>query len=137
MRIIEERMRKLVSSSVFLLALAGSAEAEPKEFTCDVKGSSIHCTAAEDNLPTLKTGFLVDLDPEGRDGFFYVGLEVANWRVSEKEFSLDFGIASSRVMVGLSWGAFYNGKVGPFLWAGYNIADNSPAYGVGFTVLKL
>jgi len=130
-------LKRLITSILFLLSLATTVKAEPREFTCKFNEEGVRCLTVEEDTLTLKSGFLIDFDPKNRDGFFYVGLEMVDWKMGKEEFSLDFGIANSRLMLGLGWGAFYKGKVGPFVWAGYNIADNSPAYGVGLTVLKL
>lgn len=123
-------MKAVLLAAGIIMAAAPPAQAE-EEIRCKVvqeEGSK---------YPPLKTGFLVDLDPEGRDGFFYLGLDVVDWKWFDQQFSVDTGIASGRIVTGLSWSPLFDGKVGPFIWAGYNIADNAAAYGIGFTVLKL
>lgn len=122
-----------------LLAMTGSsALAEDKKCNCkkNVPLLSIN-VKPKLKYPPLKTGFLVDLDPEGRDAFFYLGLEIFDWELYGQNFSFDAGLASSRALVGIGWGAFYDGAVGPFIWGGYNVKKNASAFGFGFTVLKL
>ena len=91
----------------------------------------------EVNLPSIKTGFLIDLDPAARDGFFYFGLELYEKKFEKTRMSLDIGVASGRIVSGLGLGIWYNGSVGPFVWAGYNISENAPAWGIGINVFKL
>lgn len=88
-------------------------------------------------LPPLKTGFLVDLDPDNRDGFFYFGFETCSWKLFDQRWSADLGVASGRIIAGLGLGLWFDGAVGPFVWGGYNISENAPAWGIGFNMLKL
>ena len=127
-------MRLLITTLALLLST--SAMAETKQKQCFAAETAVELQQGP-KFPPLKTGFLIDLDPAGRDGFFYIGLEVTSFKVFGEEFSFDVGVASSRVMTGVGWGALYDGKVGPFVWGGYNIAAGALAYGIGFTVLKL
>ena len=112
-------------------ALAEKEKAEAPEATEKRKKS------LSERLPPIKTGFLVDLDPDGRDGFFYFGFETCSWELFGQHWSADIGVASGRVITGLGLGLWFDGAVGPFVWGGYNIGENAPAWGIGLNMLKL
>jgi hypothetical protein len=129
-------MMRLFFVLAFLCYLMAPAIAE--ETKCEETQTKVKEESLRDKLPPIKSGFLIDLDPTGRDGFFYFGLELKSWTLANSQrISVDAGVASSRVLLGLGWGTFFEGNVGPFLWAGYNIAENAPAWGIGLNMLKL
>lgn len=131
-------MKKLaVLFFIGILVVPLRLHAKEKQFTCVPNGDKLDCYRVENSIPTIKSGFLVDLCKESRDGFFYLGLEAFKTKINTYDLSIDFGIASSRVMIGVGSGLLYDNKVGPFLWVGYNIATNAPSYGIGLTVLRI
>lgn len=129
-------MRYITFLLLLLLTTPALAE-KPKKENTDSHFTEEKKESIRTRLPPLKTGFLVDLDPNGRDGFFYFGLEVASWKFLGQRWSADMGVASGRVVGGLGLGLWFDGAVGPFVWGGYNISENAQAWGIGFNMLKL
>ena len=126
-------MRYLIPLLVSLAVSGPSWAEDSEEKPCEEKKEK----KWSDSLPPLKTGFLVDLDPSGRDGFFYFGFEIAETELFSQRWSVDVGVASGRVVTGLGLGLWFDGAVGPFVWGGYNISENSAAWGIGLNMLKL
>lgn len=86
------------------------------------------------NFPAIKAGFIVDFGE--RDVLPHISVEVVEFSVPKiGDFALDVGVASSRVFSSLTWELIPIVKVGPSIWAGYNVKDNEPAFGVGVSIL--
>ena len=86
------------------------------------------------SFPPVKAGFVVDA--YNWDILPHIGVEVvsvsAPW---DGDFSIDINVAASRLFTSLTWEFFPIIKAGPLVWVGYNIKQESPAYGVGFSIL--
>lgn len=86
------------------------------------------------SFPPIKAGFVIDV--HNKDILPHVGVEVleidAPWG---GDYSLDVGVAASRVFTSITWEFIPIVKAGPSIWVGYNIRQGGPAYGVGVTVL--
>jgi len=86
------------------------------------------------SFPPIKAGFLIDV--YNRDLLPHIGIEL-------KQFSLpyvgdlawDAGVATSRAYTSITWEFIPIIKAGPSIWVGYNVRENSPALGVGFSIL--
>ena len=86
------------------------------------------------SFPPVKAGFIVDV--HNRDILPHISAEVHEWDVFWKgNFTLDAGVAASRVFASLTWEFLPIIKAGPSIWAGYNVKENDSAYGIGFTIL--
>lgn len=86
------------------------------------------------SFPPIKAGFIIDV--YNKDILPHISAEVlaieAPWN---GDFSIDIGVAASRVFTSLTWEFIPIIKAGPSIWVGYNVKEASQAYGVGFTVL--
>jgi hypothetical protein len=86
------------------------------------------------NFPPVKAGFIVDLHIKDiLPTISAEALEIdAPWN---GDFSVDVGVATSRVFTSLTWEFLPIVKAGPSIWVGYNVRETDVAYGVGFTML--
>jgi hypothetical protein len=82
------------------------------------------------SFPPVKTGFLLDV--YSVDIQLHLSLEVYSFG----DFTVDVGAASSRSFVSLTWEFIPVIKIGASLWGGYNVVDNSPAFGIGASILE-
>jgi hypothetical protein len=87
------------------------------------------------SLPPLKIGSILDLN--NFDLLPHLAIELRAFTVPKLgDFAIDFGVATSRAFVSLSWEFIPLLKMGPSIWAGYNVKEKDAAYGIGFTLLK-
>jgi len=80
-------------------------------------------------FPPIKAGFIVDF--HHKDIAPILSLEL----LSFSDFAIDVGVAQSRVFVTFDWVMIPIVKIGPFLWAGYNVPMNDFAGGLGVAIL--
>jgi len=86
------------------------------------------------SIPPIKAGFVVDL--HHRDILPHISIELLDFTLPYAgDFALDVGVATSRVMFVFVWEVIPIVKIGPSVWAGYNVRENAPAFGLGFSVL--
>ena len=86
------------------------------------------------SLPPLKGGFVVDF--YNRDILPHISVGLKEFGIPKiGDFSFDFGVGTSRVFAALTWEIIPIVKIGPCLWAGYNIRENEPAFGLGLSML--
>ena len=86
------------------------------------------------SFPPMKAGFVVDF--YNKDILPHSSLEVKAFEVPYVgDFALDVGVTTSRVFSSLTWEFLPIVKIGPCIWAGYNIKENDPAFGVGVSML--
>ena len=135
----------LVLSTAFILPTANNAYADdkckedPRE-CFNGFGDDDHVIPDDPDVkktfdfPAIKAGFIVDFkDP---DILPHIGLEVVDFSLPKVgDFALDVGVAPSTVFTSLTWELIPIVKVGPSIWAGYNVKDNAPAFGLGITIL--
>ncbi len=86
------------------------------------------------NFPAMKIGFLVDF--KHLDIVPFGSLEAFSWTLFEEDFSLDLGLAQSRIITSLSWSMIPIIEIGPMIFAGYNVREKDWAAGLGFQMLK-
>lgn len=86
------------------------------------------------DFPAIKAGFIVDIkDP---DILPHLGIELVDFSLPKVgDFAVDVGVAPSIVFASLTWELLPVIKVGPSIWAGYNVKDSAPAFGIGITIL--
>lgn len=82
------------------------------------------------SFPPVKTGFLLDV--YNVDIQLHLALELYSFG----DYTIDIGAASSRGFVALTWEFIPVIKIGASLWAGYNVVENEPAFGVGASILE-
>jgi hypothetical protein len=80
-------------------------------------------------FPPVKTGFVYDV--YSQDIEIHLSLEVLYF----KSFALDLGVASQRAFVSLTYEFIPVIKIGAGIWAGYNVTEEQPAFGVGVAIL--
>ena len=86
------------------------------------------------SFPPIKAGFLVDF--YNVDLLPHIGLEYKQLTVPYVgDLAFDVGVATSRAYTSVTWEAIPLIKAGPSVWAGYNVRENSVAFGVGFSIL--
>lgn len=86
------------------------------------------------SLPPMKAGFVFDF--YHRDLLPHLSMEVVEFSVPKLgDFSLDVGVATSRVLTTLTYEWIPLVKAGPCIWAGYNVREESPAFGIGVAFL--
>ena len=85
-------------------------------------------------MPPLKVGFVVDFYNE--DILPHLSVELVDFKIPYAgDFTLDTGVATSRIFASLTWEVIPIIKAGPSVWIGYNVKDNDPAFGLGVTIL--
>ena len=86
------------------------------------------------SFPPLKAGFVIDV--YNRDILPHISIELKAFEVPRVgDFAFDVGVATSRVFASLTWEFLPIVKIGPSIWAGYNVRENDPAFGVGVSML--
>lgn len=89
------------------------------------------------SLPPLKAGFVIDV--YNRDLLPHITIGLKEFTISQfgnwGDFSIDVGVATSRVFTSLTWEIIPIVKIGPMLWGGYNVKENDAAFGIGFSML--
>ncbi len=86
------------------------------------------------SIPPIKVGFVVDL--YHRDILPHISMELLDFTLPYAgDFTIDTGVATSRVMLSLTWEFIPIVKMGPSIWVGYNVREDDPAFGVGISVL--
>lgn len=85
-------------------------------------------------FPPLKTGFILDIGVP--DFLPYVALEIFNVGILGETFAMDVGGSSGRIFLSLDYELLPIMKLGPMLWFGYNVPEETYSYGLGFTILK-
>lgn len=86
-------------------------------------------------FPPIKAGFVIDF--YNRDILPHISLELQEFTVPfAGDFSLDVGVAASRVFITLSWEFIPLIKAGPTVWGGYNVREEEAAFGVGVSILN-
>lgn len=138
-------MRKLFACLILLLVWLPSAyvsatcETDPRD--CfqgfDPDGGVIPNSgkpAKTFSVPPIKAGFVIDF--YHRDLLPHISIEAVAFTVPYAgDFTWDFGVASSRVFTSLVWEVIPIVKIGPSIWAGYNVRENSAAFGIGVSLL--
>ena len=87
------------------------------------------------SIPPLKTGFILDLGVP--DFLPYAALEIFDFEVFNTDFAVDIGGTTGRMFVSFDWELITLLKLGPTIWAGWNVPEEKMSFGVGFTILKL
>ena len=82
-------------------------------------------------FPPLKVGFLVDLQPDNRDVAPHLSIELFDF----SDFAFNAGVAQSRVFLSFGWEIVPIAKIGPIVWGGYNVKDETWAAGLGVSIL--
>lgn len=82
------------------------------------------------SIPPIKMGFVFDF--HNTDLLPHFGIQI----FSIGDISADFAVARSRVFISLNWELVPIIKLGPSVWAGYNVRETEPAYGVGVSILN-
>jgi len=86
------------------------------------------------SIPPIKAGFIIDL--KNRDILPHLSVEILEFELPYLgDFALDTGVATSRVFLSVTWEFIPIVKAGPSVWAGYNVRENEPAFGVGLSIL--
>lgn len=87
------------------------------------------------SFPPVKTGFVVDF--RNLDVLPYLGVQMFDFSLPKVgDFSVDAGVAPSRLFVSLNWELIPIVKAGPMIWGGVNIKEKESAFGVGLTILN-
>jgi len=85
-------------------------------------------------LPPLKAGFIVDLYK--RDILPHISVGLWSFSAPLGYISLDAGVATSRVFINVVWEVIPIVRIGPCVWGGYNVKENTPAFGIGLSMLN-
>jgi hypothetical protein len=86
------------------------------------------------SMPALKAGFIVDVWT--LDVLPHMSIELRTFELPWLgDFSLDTGVATSRLFVSVTWELIPFVKIGPSLWAGYHVREEVFAGGVGVSIL--
>jgi hypothetical protein len=117
---------------------SASCEDDPRDcFRFDDDGSIITESGKAErtfSFPPLKAGFVVDF--YNRDILPHISIEIKTFEIPHAgDFAFDAGVATSRVFASLTWEFLPIVKIGPCIWAGYNVKENDPAFGVGVSML--
>jgi hypothetical protein len=87
------------------------------------------------SFPPIKAGFI--FDAYNRDLLPHLSVEALDFDVPYVgDITWDFGVATSRLFTSFTWEFIPIVKVGPSIWAGYNVKHNSVAFGVGVSLLS-
>jgi len=121
------------------LSFASSCESDPRDCFDGVeddgevvpKDSDIKRTFS---IPPVKAGFIIDFYHP--DILPHIAMEVFEFSIPRVgDFAVDIGVSSGRVISVLTWEAIPVIKIGPTVWAGYNVRRESAAFGIGFSML--
>lgn len=86
------------------------------------------------DFPAVKAGFIIDF--KDTDVLPHLSVEAFDFSVPKiGDFAVDVGVANSRVFAALTWEVIPVVKVGPSIWAGYNVKEQDPAFGIGISIL--
>jgi len=85
-------------------------------------------------FPKVKVGFVADL--RFFDVVPYTTLEVVDWTMFGELFSIDAGLASSRVIISLNYAIIPILSIGPTIFGGYNVKEKDWCAGAGVAILK-
>lgn len=85
-------------------------------------------------FPPLKAGFIFDVNHKAI--LPHIGIQIVDWDMFGETFNTNFGVSWMRTFVDFSWEIVPIMKIGPSIWAGYNVEENDWAAGIGFNILK-
>lgn len=140
-------MQKLVVILTFCLgflafspaALAGDCSEDPRSCFDGFRGDDSVITEDGEaertfSFPPVKAGFVLDL--KNTDVLPHISIEAVDFSVPYAgDFAVDVGVATSRIFTSLTWEVIPIVKVGPSIWAGYNVKEGDMAFGVGISIL--